>query len=253
MGHSVADLIAHWLIQTTVGAGLGAFKIVLFAPLHWGAAGTGLVALSRRLATAVLVGCLGWGILARMWPGLTRSAAEHPLQLVERAVTGMFLSWLTVPLVRFLLAVNNAVVSATGVGNAHLVPPHDAASPLLGPLLAALVAAASALLTVYLGVFYALRAVEIVVLAGILPWFVCWWALSADGGPLGRLSRELVVAVFIQSAHAAVFWLYLHLVLEPGLAGFEAIGMLYYMTRMPGQVRRLLGVGGGTRGVWGWL
>lgn len=253
MAHSITDLIARWLVQMTVGASLTAFKVVLFAPLHWSTVDSDLVARSRELALIVLGGCLGWGILARMWPAVTRGPADHPIRLVERAIMGAVFSGITVPLVRFLLAVNNTVVASIVGEIGRPFATHAVTSPLLGPFLAALVAAVSALLVVYLGVFYALRSVEIVVLAGVVPWFICWWAVSADGAPLARLGRELAVAVFIQSAHALVFWLYLHLVLEPGLAGFEAIGLLYYMTRLPSQLRRLIGAGAASRGVWGWI
>jgi len=243
---TISHLISQWILSQATKLSLVAFREVIFAPVHWSNQVTELFGICRTVVLGGLAAVAGWGILATMWPGLwVGGIAPSPLRLLQRVVSVGFLSWLVVPGIQWLLQVNNAVVSGLMATLEGMHPPLTANQEVLSPLLSAIIVVATAVLLVYLGIFYALRMVEIFILTALSPIALAWWGVTGDQSTAGRWFRELLVAIFIQSVHAAVFWLYFRLIWNAELSEFEAVGVLFYMIRIPDQLRRILGVSGG--------
>ncbi|MCL5116390.1 MAG: hypothetical protein M1272_04505 [Firmicutes bacterium] len=229
------------------------FSRWIFAPLPWPAAVIHLYAVSRNLAWAFsLVLVLGL-LLRSMWPALALPGGSTPVALVfERLVTAAVLSLAGLWAMQTLVTINNAVME-TLVRNAASFQPAMAPHGVLSPLVVLIVTLALIALIIYLAVFYAIRAIELYLLTAAIPWFALWWVSRRDGGVLENLGRELVVVIFIQSFHAAAFWLATRLLGMGGLgtAGlFMELALFWYMTKLPGQFRRLVGAGLGVGRLW---
>jgi len=243
---TLSHIIGQWILTQTTSLSLLAFRDVIFTPLQWSSQVTDLFDWCRLMVLSGLGVAAGWGILATMWPGLWPGAlTPSPVRVVQRVLTVGLLCWLVVPGIQWMLQINNAVVAGLVNALRGLHPSLIASQTALSPLLSAGIVVATALLLVYLGIFYALRVVEIFVLTALAPVMLAWWGVSGDQAAAIRWLRELVVAIFIQSVHAAVFWLYLHLIWNAEVSQFEAIGVLFYMTLVPDQLRRMLGASGG--------
>ncbi len=237
-------MFSQWIVGETARLSLSAFRHIIFAALRWVAPASQLFALSRDVVTAGLAMATGWSLLATMWPVSFGWRNDTPGRLVGRVLTAGLLTWLVVPGTRWLLQLNNQIVAglvARG-GTPHMISGSQA---VLSPLISTLIVMVSALLLVYLGIFYAMRTVEIYILTALGPWMIGWWAVSGDPSLTGRWIREVIAAIFVQSAQAAVFWLYLHVIWDAQVSGFESIGVLVFMSRIPDQLRRLLNAGGG--------
>ena len=239
---SFSHWLTQWILNQTTHLSLVVFRQVIFAPLAWSSGVTTLFHITRGVVMAGLAAVAGWGFLSTLWPALwPGGVAPSPLRMLQRVLTAAILTWLVVPAVQWILEVNNAIVREILASAQGFAPTITTGQALLSPLLSGLIVIVSALLLVYLGIFYALRVVEIFVLTALSPVMLAWWGVTGDANGLGRWGREVLIAIFIQSIHAAVFWLYLHLVYSTEISQFEAVGVLFYMTRVPEQVRRLLG------------
>ncbi len=241
---TLVRMFSQWILGATAQMSLAAFRHIIFAPLAWVAPASQLFVLSRDVVIAGLALATGWSLLATMWPVGLGWREDTPGRLVGRVLTAGLLNWLVVPGVSWLLRLNNQVVVGLVARGAtpHLL---HGSHQLLSPLVSTLIVIVSAVLLVYLGIFYAMRTVEIYVLTALGPWMIGWWAVSGDPSLTGRWLRETMAAIFVQSAQAAVFWLYLHVIWDAQVSGFETVGVLVFMSRIPDQLRRLLNAGGG--------
>lgn len=249
---TLSNLISQWILQQTAHLSLVAFREVIFRPLRWPVAATQLFTMIRTLVMAGLATLVGWTLLGTMWPALLIGSLDRmsPWKIIERAITVGFLCWAVIPAIQWLLVVNNQMVLAL-VDSVTVSRALSPAASGLSPIISALIVLVSAVLLLYLGVLYALRTIEIFVLTALAPMVLAWSGLTGDQGPTGRWVREMLVAIFVQSVHAAVYWLYLSLLWSARVSEFEAIGVLLYMIRIPTQLRRLLGLSGGNSlGLW---
>lgn len=251
---SVLNAIAGWLWSNLIHFGGQLFTDLVLAPVNWAQAASALYVLSRNLAWMVSGVLLVWALLRAMWPELGDNSGGHaPAVVLHRAIAAALITGGGLYAVQGLLAINNAIVAE--LGGVKLGHAQWAGSALtLSPLFALVAAAVLVALLFYLGVFYALRTIEIFLLTALLPWLAVWWIQSADDSLLRNAARELLAAIFIQSLHAGAFWLFVRLAGTGGSSlatPFEAVGVLWYMTKLPEQFRRLLGTGG-RAAFWPW-
>lgn len=241
------NALSRWAWHQVLGLTSTWMQRLVFQPLGWSHAVNQFYSLSRDLAWSLSGVLILWVFIRMMWPSLnmgrpSMSATLLLERLVTAAAIGMAGSWL----VSMLLDINNALVR-TLIGQVSNWQPEAAPSGVLSPLVILVISLAMVALMLYLAIFYAVRAIELYVLVATLPWFALWWATRSDDTVLSNYGREIVAVIFIQSLHAAAFWLAMRLVANAGssLFGFfTEIAMLWYMTRLPGQFRRLLGAHG---------
>lgn len=249
----VLNQFAHWIWGQLIHFITQVMDQWVFAPLAWSTGATQLYDMSRNLAMTLVGAVLVWGVIKSMWPQLSPSPGLSPTMLLHRGITAGFLVGSAVYGVRVLLTINNALVLSLGgskLGHVQWVGPALTLSPLLAVVTAGIMVA----LLIYLAIFYALRVVEIFLLTALIPMFAVLWIQSADGTWLRNIGRELIVAVFIQSVHAGAFWLFIRFVGTGGASVatlFEAMGVLWYMAKLPEQMRRLMGLSG-KGGMWQW-
>ncbi|MBX5467755.1 MAG: hypothetical protein K6U14_09745 [Firmicutes bacterium] len=248
-GAGFAQALAQWLVGQAWTASASVLQAAVFSALRWSDATTALVDLSRQLFWSSLAVFLGWALLGSMGPWTAIKHGPSPGQVLVRTVGAGLVAVAAAPVTQWMLALNNAVVAAV-VGSAGSWPAGQAVS--LGTLLAAPLLAMTLVLlgfglSLYLGLFYAWRALEVAVLTAVLPWLALYGLGGGDDGAFRRGAADLVAAVFIQSLHAGAFWLAARLIAQGGSLGseLEAVGVLWFMTRLPGQLRRWLGQGRG--------
>lgn len=238
--------VSQWIWNTTNTVTVDLLRHVVFYPMPWPSVEGQFYVLSRNIAWSIGIVLILWALIRGMWPELSLSHLyPSPPVVIHRVVTAMLLSLVSLYLVRSLLSINNAVVSRLMTNRPMLIAHASSFFTVLSPLVAVVMAMLLLGLIVYLGLFYALRTIEILLLTAILPWIYVWWIQSADDTLLRNVSREIIVAVFVQSLHAGAFWLYFHLMSEEpsALTPFEAAGVLWYMTKLPDQLRRIVGIG----------
>lgn len=251
---SLLTALAGWVWSTLDQALFGLLDAVVFHPLTWPPLAGQIFAASRNLALALMAAAVAWALLTGMWPGGFRYSAWVPAPALERVVVGAV--WVAVwqPAVTALLTLNNALVAALVASPPTLVGAFSPAGALLSPLLGLGLALLVVVLAGYLAVFYALRTVEILVLLGLGPLVAVAWTAAGHDAWLANYWREMLVAIFVQTAHAMAFWLFARLLAEqPGSLGgaFLAAGALWYMAALPGQLRRLVGAApSGGRRLW---
>lgn len=239
MWHQVGALATIWLAK------------MVFRPIAWQRPVLQLYAMSRDLAWSMVGLVVILIALKSLWPQLQVPMGRLAVPFfLERLMTAGLIGWAGVWLVQAGLEINNALVSVI-VANAGQWTWHPVVGGVLSPVVVLLVMMAILVLLLYLAVFYAMRAIELFLLAAAIPWFALWWAIREDDRILSSLSREIGAVTFIQSFHAAAFWLALRLMSDGnwGATGlFIELALLWYMARLPGQLRRLMGAGmGGTR------
>jgi hypothetical protein len=250
------EQLSRWVDQALVRVADSLFRQVVFAPIRWSQMANELYRTNLQLALASL--CLGlvWTLIQHMWPIWERGTIGTSVFSLERTVTAALMAVVALPVVRGLLDFNDAIVRSF---TTHLpTAAVTSASPLelsLNPLLALALGAIVLGLLVYLGVFYALRTVEVYILTGLIPWFMVLWANGRDDGWLKNLSRELLVAIFVQCLHAMVFWLFVQMAVHTSSLAdeFFQAGVLWYMTKIPDQLRRLFGASGGRGRLLPWM
>ncbi|MCY0886194.1 MAG: hypothetical protein OWV35_09975 [Firmicutes bacterium] len=228
----------------------GVLGRVALAPLVLPAPAWAVLRTSRTLALGAAGLALALALVRTVWPA---GRAGGALTVVGRAVAGGLWMLLLPQVPAALLAVNNALVAALRP-EGGLPAAVSAPTAVLTPALTLLLGIASAALAGYLAVFYAARAVEVVLLGALGPWMVLWWWAGGRPDGVGRWARELVAAVFVQSAHALLLRLLVLLWQAPGTAGSRPLftaGVLWAMTQAPSLLRRSLGLGpGGTLPRW---
>lgn len=227
----------------------------MLAPLIWNASATSLYVASRNMAWALGTTIIVWSLLRSMWPQVQLGQGYHtPALIVHRTITAVVISAGALGVVRGLLQINDALVKALIPPSAITWIPLTGASLVLSPVIALVVSLVLLALILYLGIFYVLRTIEIFVLTALIPWLALWWIHSTDDGLLRNVGRELMVAIFIQSVHAGTFWLFIHLVVHgpsTAMLPLEEIGVLWYMAKLPDQLRRLVG-SPAKGGMWSW-
>ncbi len=239
------EQLSRWVDQALVQVASRLFRQVVFAPVRWSDAAGGLYRMNLTIALSALSLIAVWSLLRQMWP--VSLYPKHPQLTLERIVTAAVLAVVALPVIHTLLELNNQIV-LTFVSHVPTVNLVSASSLELSvnPLLALGLGALVLVLLIYLGFFYALRTVEIYVLAGLFPWFAILWASGTDDSWLNNIVRELMVAVFVQSVHAMTFWMFVQLTTHTSSLSDEFLdaGVLWYMTKIPDQLRRLLGASG---------
>lgn len=243
--HQLAGL-SQWIWRETLTVAELLYRTWVFQPLHWPPAASGLYVLSRNLAWTASGAVFVWGVLRSMWPELSPGGGLSPLLVVNRAVVAAFIGGAALWAVEALLAVNNAIVAQFGSPVPPVLTDPSRTVAAMTPLISIAFGGFILSLLIYLVFFYALRAVEIFLLTALIPWLAVWWIHSVDDTMLRNAGQELLVAIFVQSAQAGAFWLFAHL-----LAGgrqtlttvLEDAGVLWYMTQLPNQLRRIAGGG----------
>ncbi|MCL4352579.1 MAG: hypothetical protein M1318_08045 [Firmicutes bacterium] len=250
------EQLSRWVDQALVQVADNLFRQVVFAPIQWSTMASDLYRTNLRMALAGL--CLGmvWTLIQHMWPIWGVRIVGSSVLSLERTVTAALMAVAALPVIRGLLEVNDDIVKSF---TTHLpTAVVTSSSPLelsLNPLLTLALGAIVLGLLVYLGVFYALRTVEVYILTGLIPWFMVLWANGRDDGWLGNLSRELLVAIFVQCVHAMIFWLFVQMAVHTSSLAdeFFQAGVLWYMTKIPDQMRRLFGATGSRGRLLPWM
>ncbi len=250
------DKVSQWVDQGLGQISRRLFQQIVFVPIPWGRVATHLYRSNLGLSIGALTLVFTWTVLRTMWPAGGMLGHQPYATSLQRTVTAALIALAGEPVVHGLLTLNDALVAsflrsnttATVVGSTRI---ELSVNPLLALVLGALVLA----LLIYLGLFYALRTVEIYVLTGLIPWFAVLWSGGSDESWLTNISKELAVAIFVQSVHAMVFWLFLHLVTHTTTVADEFLeaGVLWYMTKVPGQLRRLLGAQSNPTRLLSWI
>ena len=238
------DVASSWLWTQVTGLADHWASQMVFRPLGWPTAVSGLYAVSRDAAWSLIGLVASLAAIRSMAPSLALPGAGIPIALLlERLVAAALMGLAGLWTVQTALALNNAIVHAI-LGSAALWRPKAGPAGVLSPLIVLLLGAAMLTLMLYLVLFYAIRAIEIFVLSAAIPWFALWWATRQDDAPVSTLTRELGAAIFVQSFQAGAFWLVARLGASSSwgsMGGFLEVAMMWYMTRIPGQLRRLIG------------
>ncbi|NMP22574.1 hypothetical protein [Sulfobacillus harzensis] len=249
----VVNSLSRWAWQQMVRLAGKGLKHTLFAPLPWPSAVMHLYSISRDAALGTVGVVLLVAVLRSMWPELALPGLRLPLPVVlERLLTAALMATAGIWAVRMMLTLNNAAVAAI-IGGAGSLASGAAPQGSLSPLAVLLTALALIGIVLYLAVFYAARMIELYLLTAAIPWFAMAWAAFGDDRAIGNLLRELVVVVFVQTLHAACFWLAVQLVGSRSLGNstiFLEVALFWYMTRVPAQFRRLAGAGWGVTRLW---
>lgn len=227
----VSELSTHWASQ------------MVFKPLAWPAAVSGLYRLSRDAAWSMMAVVAAVAGLRAIAPTLALPGNSVPIPLLlERLTAAALMGMAGLWTVEAALSLNNVIVGAV-LGSSRAWGINTAPSGVLSPLVVLLLGASLLVLMLYLTLFYAIRAIEIFVLSAAIPWFVLWWATRQDDAPVATITRELGAAIFVQSFQAGAFWLVTRLGSSSwgSMGGFLEVALMWYMTRMPGQLRRLVG------------
>jgi hypothetical protein len=225
------------------------FADTIFKPLILGPAALQLFNFSRNLALAASTMFLLWAVLQMIWPELTPgSFLSSPGVLVHRALTQAIWTIAAVPAARILIALNNAIVAAFDTA---AVPTAFTSETALGmltdPVAVTVVLFAILILIMLLGIYYTVRSLEIVVLVALIPWFALIWMAHVGDTTLKKLVKELAVAIFVQSVHAGVFYVFMRVLIDQSgsIAGqLMAVALLWYMLKIPQQLRRIVGAVG---------
>lgn len=250
------DKVSQWVDQGLAQISQHLFRQIVFMPIQWNAVATHLYRSNLRLSLGALGLIFTWTVLRTMWPSGAMLGNPPPATALQRTVTAAIIAFAASPVVHGLVTINEALVqvflsptrTASVVGSTRF---ELSMNPLLAIVLGAIVLA----LLIYLGLFYALRTVEIYVLTGLIPWFAVLWSGGSDDSWLTNIGKELMVAIFVQSVHAMVFWIFLHLVTHTTTLTDEFLeaGVLWYMTKIPNQLRRLLGAQSNPARLLSWI
>ncbi|MCY0897664.1 MAG: hypothetical protein OWU33_01800 [Firmicutes bacterium] len=224
-------------------------RFVLY-PLGWPAVVSQFYRMSQDLAGTVAVALILASLLRLMWPEVTLQGMRWSTRaLLERLVTAALLAVVGPWVVQVLLRVNNALVQQLLAPSA--ISGLTAPQGVLSPLVAGFASLALLVLMLYLAVFYAVRAIEIYLLTASIPWLLLWWATQGDDVILSRVVKEFIVVIFVQSMHAAALWLAFHLLGALAWQGvFWELALLWWMTKLPGELRHLMGAVPGVSALW---
>jgi hypothetical protein len=247
---SLLNLVVGSLLHLVLGGAATLLQLVVFRPLALLPAASAFVGASRSVALAGTGAAVILAGVRALWPGLVGyGRPEFTSGILVRAVAAAGLMAMEPAALRLLFFLNNRIVSAfvnpMRVPSGTFSPGMLASAPLW--LLALLVILL--IIVTYLSLLYVTRLIHIVWLAGLIPWFLLWWLVSGDDGRLGVQVRELVALTLTQALQATAWWLAVQYM---GTAGslselLFAAGSLWFMVMVPGEFRRLMGLGSQVR------
>lgn len=248
---AIVNALANWAWHQVAALADVLIIRLVFQPIQWESPVLQLYGLSRDLAWSLAGLLIVAAAIKSMWPQFSWPHNRWSISFfLERVVAAGLMGMAGVWVVQALLQVNNAVVAAL-LANATHWNPLPPSGGVLSPVVVLVVSLAMLLLILYLALFYAVRVIELFLLTAAIPWFALWWATRDDDVALSNLGREMGVVIFIQSFHAGAFWLAVRLMSQDhwGVTGFFLeLALLWYMTKLPSQLRRLVGASpGGTR------
>ncbi|WP_053957905.1 hypothetical protein [Sulfobacillus thermosulfidooxidans] len=220
----------------------------VFYPFVLSASAYQLFDLSRNLAIMASTAFIVIALIQSQWPELhAKGLGLSPVVILHRSLTQIIWAILSVPFINALLAFNNAIVQALRVPVVLSFHLSSHLASLTDPITIVVLTIAIVALLAILGAYYVIRNVEIVVLLALLPWFGLFGMTQVSMSSLLKLMKELLIAIFIQSIQAMVFYLFVHMVAASSdtlMGQIEEIGLLYYMIKLPQQLRRLVGTAG---------
>lgn len=252
----MANWVALWIWKGMIIFSQTIMTHTIFHPLVWSPEATQLYDMSRAMALGLTSLVMVWEILRTLWPGVV--AGEHsqnPIDVIIRAVAAALWAGFSLGGIQWALSLNDAIVKSF---NVLPISWHSSAQivNVLTPIIAVIMAFWFIYLWIWLALYYAVRGIEIFLLTALVPWLAVVSIAHSQRGLLRNVLRELSIAVFIQSVHAAVFMLFMHLVSHGSgsVSGiFLEAGVLWYMTKVPEQLRRIIGLGGGGgMRLWKW-
>jgi hypothetical protein len=253
-----------WLMDWLVSRGLSGLwmagetvlRTIVFRPLYWSGAPGAVVLWSSRLAEGALGAGLVVAALSLVWDPLVQVLPRTSgTGVVVRALAAASAMSALPAVTSGLLQLNQEVTASI---LAHATAPGlvtwSGSLLALSPLLFLAIALLLAGVLVGLSLLYVLRAMNIFWLCCLLPWFLLGWLASGENERLWRPVRELVVLVFQQAAQALAWWLASALLRSAAApAGFlVGCGALWFLLRVPGELRRLAGLSASAGGVWRW-
>lgn len=231
-----------------------ALSEVVFRPLTWAPEAAMLLNWSRNLAWTAVGGAIIVASLGTVWPILVNYRPRGSWgAILVRAVAAALIVDLVPWSLKTLLQVNNGILQSFAKPtfsisgwNVGLL----AASPLLMLGLVAVLA----MMVLYLSVMYVLRAVQLFWTAALIPWFAVGWLATGRDDRLADHLREVLVLIFMQAGQAMAWWLTVHLLAQAQNLGalLVACGGLWFMTRIPHELRRIAGLGPSIRGPLPW-
>ncbi|HBQ93738.1 MAG TPA: hypothetical protein DD856_00375 [Sulfobacillus sp.] len=249
--HSVLSWLSKGLNQALIGFSREVLRHTVFYPFKLPAVVYPLFDFSRNLAIATTTVFFVIAVIQAQWPELNggQGWGFSPVHVLHRTLTQVIWALFSLPLVNGLLLFNNEVVAALLARSAITFHFASHMALLTDPITAIVLTVAVVVLVAILGVYYVVRDVEIVVLLALIPWFALFWMAQGQRSPsLLRLLKELLVAIFIQSIQAMVFYLFIHMLGDQSsgnvMGQLEEIGLLYYVVKLPGQMRRIVGTVG---------
>ncbi len=247
---SVLNLVVGIMLRLVLRGATMLLQLVVFRPLTLLPAAAAFMDVSRNVALAGVGAAVILAALRAVWPDLVGfGRAEFTSGVVVRAFVAAGLMAIEPAALRILFYVNNrmviAFVSPMKVASGTFSPGMMASSPLW--LLALLVIVV--IVVLYLSLLYVTRLIHIIWLAGLIPWFLLWWLVSGDDVRLGVQMRELAALTLTQALQATAWWLALQYMGAAGsLSGLLfAAGSLWFMVMVPGEFRRLVGLGSPVR------
>ncbi len=248
--HSVLSWLSSGLNQALIGFSQEILKHTIFYPFQIPVQAYSLFDFSRNLAIAATTVFFVVAVIQSQWPELNAQGwGFSPIHVLHRTFTQIIWAVFSLPLVQGLLLFNNRIVAALLASSTITFHFTSHMALLTDPITTIVLTLAVVVLVAMLGVYYAVRDIEIVVLLSLIPWFALFWmAQTQRSEALLRVLKELLIAIFIQSIQAMAFYLFIHMLANQGagtvMGQVEEIGLLYYVVKLPGQLRRLAGTVG---------
>lgn len=192
---------------------LSLVRATLLRPLQLGPEVAATWALTRDVAMAFIVVVLLYGLLRAQLAPVIGLDGPSPWALLPRMSLAMLGIAASLPMVRGLLALNNALCAAlwTAVpgGSSGLVRPLIGALAVTGmPEVLGIGPDVVALMVLIglaaLACSYLVRAAEIVLLTLLLPLVMALWLLPGAAGAYRAVAAHLLVAIFVQALQVVV-------------------------------------------------
>ncbi len=248
--HSVLSWLGAGLNEALIGFSKEILKHTVFYPFQLPSQAYLLFDFSRNLAIAATTVFFIIAVIQAQLPELNvQGWGFSPIHILHRALIQVIWALFSLPLVQGLLLFNNQVVAALLTTSPQIFHFASHLALLTDPITDIVLTVTIVVLVAILGVYYVVRDVEIVVLLSLIPWFALFWMTQSQRSPaLLRILKELLIAIFIQSVQAMAFYLFIHMLgnQDSGsiMSQIEEIGLLYYLVKLPGQLRRIVGAVG---------
>ncbi len=203
-------------------------RATVLRPLILGPGVEAVWSLTRDMAVALVVVVLLYGVLRAQIGPMLGADGGHPWGLLPRLVMSLIGIALSLPMVRALLALNNALcatlISTAPGGATGLMHPLAGGIIVAGPVVLGIGPDVVAVVVLgglaALACSYVIRAAEIVLLTLLLPLAMALWLVPAATGVYRTIVAHLLVAVFVQSLQQIVL-----LVFATGSVGPAAPGL----------------------------